>query len=89
MALNIKNPEVDRLARRVAELRETGVTEAVRAALERDVAILQQEREARVRRRIAETVKIQQEVKRIPVRDPRPVEEIVDELWDDVLDRHR
>ena len=42
MALNIKNPDVDRLARRAAELRETGVTEAVRAALERDVSELEQ-----------------------------------------------
>lgn len=83
MALNIKNPEVDRLARRAAELRETGVTEALRAALERDVAILEEEREARAQRRIAETMKIVEEMGRFPVRDRRPLKEIRDELWED------
>lgn len=51
MALNIEDPEVERLARRAAELRGTSVAEALLAALERDVAILEEELQAREQRR--------------------------------------
>ena len=38
MAFHIRNPETDRLARRVARLKGTGLTEAVHAALEHELA---------------------------------------------------
>lgn len=38
MAFHIRNPETDRLARRVARLKGTGLTEAVHAALENELA---------------------------------------------------
>lgn len=88
MALNIKNPRVDRLARRAAELRDSTVTEAVEAALERDVIELEKAREAQVKRRLALTRTIQAEIAALPILDARSAKEITDDLWDDVLDRH-
>lgn len=41
MAFHIKNPETDRLARRVATLKKVGLTEAVHAALERELERVQ------------------------------------------------
>jgi antitoxin VapB len=38
MAFHIRNPETDRLARQVAKLKGTGLTEAVHAALEHELA---------------------------------------------------
>lgn len=43
MAFHIKNPETDRLARRVAALKKTGLTEAVHSALERELERVQGE----------------------------------------------
>ncbi|MFN3536454.1 MAG: type II toxin-antitoxin system VapB family antitoxin [Brevundimonas sp.] len=86
MALNIKNAEVDRLARRAAELRETGITEAVQAALERDLVLLEEEREKQTRDFLAKVRKAQARIAAAPVLDPRPADEIMDELNDDVLD---
>ena len=37
MAFHIKNPETDRLARRVAALKRVGLTEAVHSALEHEL----------------------------------------------------
>jgi hypothetical protein len=51
MALNIEVSEMERLAHRAAELRGTSVAEALLAAPERDVAILEEESKARLRRR--------------------------------------
>ena len=80
MALSIKNPEVDRLAREVA--RETGetLTEAILRAL--------QERLRRLRGRgrpaqLAEEITtIQARVAELPVLDDRPIGEIVG--YDDI-----
>lgn len=38
MAFHIRNPETDRLARQVARLKGTGLTEAVHTALEHELA---------------------------------------------------
>ncbi len=38
MAFHIRNPETDRLARQVARLKGTGLTEAVHTALENELA---------------------------------------------------
>lgn len=42
MAFHIRNPETDRLARQVARLKGTGLTEAVHTALENELAREQQ-----------------------------------------------
>jgi antitoxin VapB len=78
MALNIKNPETEKLARELARRRRTGITEAVTDALRKEV-----ERERRkpargdkeeFHRRIQEIVDA---VKKLPVLDERSPDEIL------------
>lgn len=83
MALNIKDRRTDELARRSAELRETSITDAVRAALERDVIELEAERAKRNAQFAALVQDIQREAASIPDHDTRSVREIRDDLWDD------
>jgi antitoxin VapB len=78
MALNIKNPETEKLARELARRRGLGITEAVTEALRREI-----ERE-RKRRRPEDKEKfhrdidaIVQEVKKFPVLDDRTPDEII------------
>jgi len=78
MALNIKNSETEKLARELARLRGQGITEAVTGALRREV-----ERERRKPRRDdkekfhRDIDTIVQEVKKLPVLDDRPADEIL------------
>lgn len=74
MALSIKDPETDRLARALAEATGESLTEAIRRALEERLA-----RETRRSRRglVAEIRRIQEYVARLPVIDPRSAEEIL------------
>ena len=83
MALNIKSPRVDALARKLAVMRQQTITEVVEAALNglkerEDEArdILRQERASRLAAVLEEL-----DAKRGPDRDPRPLNEIRDELW--------
>lgn len=74
MALNIKDPETDRLARAVAAATGVSLTEAIREAL-RD----RLEREShRSRRGVAvEVRRIQERLARLPVLDRRSSDEII------------
>lgn len=74
MALSIKDPETDRLARALALATGESLTEAIRRALEERLA-----RETRRSRRgfDAEIRRIQECVARLPVIDPRSAEEIL------------
>jgi antitoxin VapB len=74
MAISIKDPETDRLARALAAATGESLTTAIRRALEERL-----EREAqRSRRGIAvEIRRIQERLARLPVLDPRPDEEIL------------
>ena len=75
MALNIKNEEVDRLARQVAEATGETITEAVRVALEQR---LQRERgKARSPTLREEIAAIRRRAARLPVLDPRSPDEIL------------
>jgi antitoxin VapB len=75
MALSIKNPEADRLARELAELTGEGLTEAVINALK--------ERLRRERGRVdpvalrEELAHIRERCSRLPVQDDRPADEII------------
>jgi len=74
VALSIKDPETDRLARELAETTGESLTDAIRIALA--------ERLARERRRgrrsvASELRRLQERVARLPVLDPRPDDEIV------------
>lgn len=74
MALSIKDPETDRLARALAAATGESLTEAIRRALEERLA-----RETHRSRRgfDAEIRRIQEYVARLPVLDPRSAEEIL------------
>lgn len=74
MALSIKDPETDRLARELAEATGESLTDAIRIALA--------ERLARERRRGRQGVasdlrRLQERVARLPVLDARPDDDIV------------
>ena len=62
MALSIRNPETDRLARELARATGEEITDAITVAVK--------ERLARIRARIAKSAP--------PVRDPRPLDELLD-----------
>ena len=68
MALSIKDPETDRLARDLARATGESLTAAIRAALRERL-----DREQRRRRRNAGAGirRIQERIARLPVRDPR------------------
>jgi antitoxin VapB len=78
MALNIKNPETERLARELARRRGQGITEVVTEVLRREV-----ERERKKPRRDEkekfhrDIEEIVQRVKRLPVLDQRTDDEIL------------
>ena len=79
MALNIKNPETEKLARELARRRGQGITEVVTEVLRREV-----ERERRKPRRpedkekfIRDIEAIVDEVKKLPVLDDRSPDEII------------
>ena len=74
MALSIKDPETDRLARALAEATGESITDAIKQALRERLARTQ----ARPSRPIAAAVRrIQERLSRLPVRDPRSPDEII------------
>ncbi len=75
MALNIRNPEAERLADELAELTGETKTEAVRKALEERLARLRRER--KVRRLADELEEIAMHCSSLPVLDNRREEEIL------------
>ena len=73
MGLNIKNEEVVSLVRRLARARHVDMTEAVRQAVEHELAAQAERVNARLRRMRA----IEDRVSAMPVRDARSLEEIL------------
>lgn len=74
MAISIKDPETDRLARELAKATGESITEAIRAALRER---LERERHRR-RGDVAGAVRrIQERLARLPVRDPRPADQLL------------
>ena len=77
MALSIKHPEADRLARELAQSTGEGITEAVITALRERLA--RQKRRRRHGRPLSEELRaIGERVAALPVLDPRSPEEILD-----------
>jgi antitoxin VapB len=75
MALNIRNPETERLAEAVAKLAGETKTEAVTRALRDRLARLRRERAGR---RLADDLdEIARHCAALPVKDPRPADEIL------------
>ena len=76
MALSIKHPEADRLARELAESTGEGITEAVLNALRERLARLKK-RPARARPLSDELRVIGERVAAMPVLDPRSPDDII------------
>jgi antitoxin VapB len=78
MALNIKNPETEKLARELARRRKQGITEVLtdmlRKEVERERRKPRREDKDEFHRRIQEIV---DEVKQLPVLDDRSPDEII------------
>lgn len=75
MAINIRHPEVEELVEALAALTGETKTEAVRRALRDRLTRLRRERS---KRRLADELDgIAQECAGLPVRDPRPADEIL------------
>ena len=76
MALSIKHPEADRLARELAQSTGEGLTEAVIKALRERLA---REKGRKRRRRLSDELRaIGERIAALPVLDPRTPEEILD-----------
>ena len=74
MALSIKDPEADRLAREVAKVTGESLTTAVVQSLRERLARLRRPRGRPLRE---ELLKIGQRCSRLPVKDRRPAEEVI------------
>jgi antitoxin VapB len=77
VALNIRDPEVHRLARAVADATGETMTEAVRNALVERLKRVGEVPEAERQRRLAALRELQRRFAELPVEDPRPLEEIL------------
>lgn len=75
MALNIKNPETERLAHLLADATGESLTEAVTAALRERLAAVR--RAADREQMIASVARLQEMVQALPVLDPRSPDEIL------------
>lgn len=74
MAISIKDPETDRLARALAEATGVSLTEAIREALRERLA----RETSRAKRSVAAAVApIQERIARLPILDPRSPDEII------------
>jgi antitoxin VapB len=77
MALSIRDPDTDRLARELAKLTGESMTGAIRVALEQRLAREKRRREADLERRRARINAIVERVAKLPVLDDRSPEEIL------------
>ena len=74
MAISIKDPETDRLARALAAATGETITDAIRNAL-RDR--LEREQQRTAPSVVAQVRRIQERIARLPVLDPRTANEII------------
>ena len=77
MALNIRDREVHRLARAVAEATGETMTEAVKKALRERLAKVGQIDEAERQRKVEALLAMGRRFRELPVEDPRPIDEIL------------
>ncbi len=78
MALNIRDAEVQALAREVAEATGETMTQAVKTALRERLARVRAVDEAERERRMADIMEFVRRFQSMPVIDPRSPEEILD-----------
>jgi antitoxin VapB len=80
MAMNIKNPEAERLARKVAQLNGESITTAIIVALEERLE--RQQREAKSESRMEWLKRVSSETAAL-MNDGRTSKELIDELYDE------
>lgn len=83
MAVNLKNPEAERLLNELAEQTGESLTEAATKAFAERLERLRRERAAGRKRELGALLDLIAEARRGPVVDPRPLKQITDELWED------
>jgi antitoxin VapB len=91
MALNIKSPETERLAREVAALTGESITEAVRKGLELRLAEAIAERQATAARKLAAIRDIQEQVRaKLGGQTLEPIpKSVYDEMWGEADDESK
>jgi antitoxin VapB len=77
MALSIRDPETDRLARELAALTGETMTGAIRIALCERLGRERQQRQARGDREVQDILNIVEQFQALPVLDDRPADEIL------------
>jgi antitoxin VapB len=77
LALSIKNPDADQLARELAETTGETITEAVVQAIRERLDRERARRRSRAAQSAARIRRIQERVGRLPIRDARTPEEII------------
>jgi antitoxin VapB len=77
VALNIRDREVHRLARAVAEATGETMTEAVKKALRERLAKVGQVDQAERQRKVEALLAMGRRFRELPVEDPRPIDEIL------------
>ncbi len=75
MALNIKDPETDRLARQLADLTGENITDAVKAALRDRLEREQRRRGKKIDRALLRAK--QEEIARLPIVDDRSADKLL------------
>ena len=77
MTLHIKDEKADRLARELAQATGETLTEAVTRALEERLGRFRRRSEAEVQARRRAMIEVIEEIKKLPVLDPRSPDEII------------
>jgi hypothetical protein len=81
MAINLKNPEVERTLQELAEETGESLTQAAGTAFRERLDRIRGDRRARQRRSLNALLDLIEEARAAPVLDPRPLKVIRDELW--------
>jgi antitoxin VapB len=77
MALSIRSRSVEEKARRVAAIRGTTITAAIDEALDEQLRRYEEQRAEKKENFLRLVKEIQDRVKKIPIIDPRPIDEIL------------
>lgn len=77
MTLHIKDEKADRLARQLAQATGETLTEAVTRAIEERLGRFRRRSEAEIEARRRAMIEVIEEIKKLPVLDPRSPDEII------------
>lgn len=77
MTLHIKDEKADRLARELAQVTGETLTEAVTRAIEERLGRFRRRSEAEIEARRRAMIEVIEEIKKLPVLDPRSPDEII------------